>query len=589
MNGNPFDATLGTEFAFNFSDNPPTPAFENSFLYTTPYPMNSILPGVGFLRGEGPDSLHPCTPYPDNNPPLFQSNQISAFSFQQDTSGGARGGSGGVNSCWLATYNTPNEEPTVSITSPANGGVYLQGSNQTANYSCAAVNNSNVNNGLNGPYLTVASCSGPVPTGTPFDTSTPGPHSFTVNVQDSALNVNSGTVNYTVATSLPPTITSANSATFTVGVFGSFTVTTSGFPTPSIKETGSLPNGLTFVDNGDGTGTLRGTPLVLIGGDFNLTFTAKNGVGSPATQVFTIVLRSAPAFTSANNATFAYGVPNSFKVTTTGFPAPSLSKSGALPPGVTFIDNGDGSGTLAGTPALASGAFPLVLSATNAVTTTTQNFTLTVAGLSASPSSLNFGTVQLNSSHSLSVTLTNVGTSTVTITGANITLGTANASTYSFVSHCQSPLKAGKTCTIAVTFLGNALGTLTATLNVTDNAVGSPQHISLTGNVIDPIAQFNPARLAFGTEPVGSSTTLPVQLTNAGQTPLIISGISIVGANSAGFSQNNNCPVSLSPPNSCTILVTFAPTAKGARTGTLTVTDNVAAGQSTVALTATGH
>jgi hypothetical protein len=223
------------------------------------------------------------------------------------------------------------------------------------------------------------------------------------------------------------------------------------------------------------------------------------------------------------------------------------------------------------------------------VSTTTQNFTLTVAGLSASPSGLNFGTVQLNSSHSLSLTLTNVGTSTVTISGANITLGTANASTYSFVSHCQSPLKAGKSCTIAVTFLGNALGTLTATLNVTDSAVGSPQHISLTGNVIDPVAQFNPARLAFGTEPVGSSTTLPVQVTNTGQTPLIISGISIVGANSAGFSQSNNCPVSLAPPSSCTILVTFAPVAKGARTGTLTVTDNVAAGQSTVALTAAGH
>ena len=198
MNGNPFDATLGTDFAFTFPDNPPEPGFSNSFFYTTPYPT-SQLPGVGFLRGEGPDSLHPCTPYPDNNPPLFQSNQISAFSFNPDTSGGARGGSGGVNSCWLATYNTPHEMPMVSIASPANHGVYLQGSNQTANYSCAAVNNSNVNNGLNGPYLTVASCSGPVPTGTNFDTSTAGPHSFTVNVQDSALNVNSATSNYTVA------------------------------------------------------------------------------------------------------------------------------------------------------------------------------------------------------------------------------------------------------------------------------------------------------------------------------------------------------------------------------------------------------
>ena len=84
---------------------------------------------------------------------------------------------------------------------------------------------------------------------------------------------------------------------------------------------GSLPNGLTFVDNGNGTGTLRGTPMVLVGGDFGISFTANNGINPPAMQAFTIILQQAPSITSANNATFAYGVPNSFTVTTTGFPA----------------------------------------------------------------------------------------------------------------------------------------------------------------------------------------------------------------------------------------------------------------------------
>ncbi|MGA3195792.1 MAG: choice-of-anchor D domain-containing protein, partial [Terriglobales bacterium] len=135
----------------------------------------------------------------------------------------------------------------------------------------------------------------------------------------------------------------------------------------------------------------------------------------------------------------------------------------------------------------------------------------------------------------------------------------------------------------------DATGTLTATLNVTDNAVGSPQQIALTGNVIDPVAQFNPARLSFGTQAVNSSVTLPVQLTNSGLTPLNISNIGITGANSSGFSESNDCPKVLSSTMSCSISVTFAPTSKGARTGTLTVTDNVAGGQSTVALTGTGH
>ena len=88
---------------------------------------------------------------------------------------------------------------------------------------------------------------------------------------------------------------------------------------------------------------------------------------------------------------------------------------------------------------------------------------------------------------------------------------------------------------------------------------------------------------------VGSSTTLPVQLTNSGQTPLNISNIGIGGTDAGDFSQSNNCPVELSASMSCTISVTFDPMVKGARTGALFVTDNVAAGQSTVALTGTGH
>jgi hypothetical protein len=349
-----------------------------------------------------------------------------------------------------------------------------------------------------------------------------------------------------------------------------------------------LPNGLTFVDNGNGTGTLKGTPLLLVGGNFGITFTANNGVGSPATQSFTIVVNQGPAITSTNNTTFAYGEANSFTVTTTGFPAPSIAEAGTLPPGVTFVSNGNGTGTLSGIPS-SGGAFPVVLTATNVVTTATQNFTLNVAGLKASPSAVNFGTAYLNSSHTLSVTLTNVGKTAVTVSGTSITPGTANASAYSVVNHCTKPVAAGGSCTIAVTFLADATGTLTATLNVTDNAVGSPQQIALTGNVIDPVAQFNPARLSFGTQAVNSSTTLPVQLTNSGLTPLNISSIGITGANSSGFSEINNCPAVLSSTMSCTISVTFAPTSKGARTGTLTVMDNVAGGQSTVALTGTGH
>ena len=90
-----------------------------------------------------------------------------------------------------------------------------------------------------------------------------------------------------------PAITSAASTPFAVGSAGSFIVATTGSPTPAITRGGaSLPAGVTFVDNGDGTGTLGGTPAARTQGTYNLTFTASNGVSPDATQDFTLTVDS---------------------------------------------------------------------------------------------------------------------------------------------------------------------------------------------------------------------------------------------------------------------------------------------------------
>ena len=56
---------------------------------------------------------------------------------------------------------------------------------------------------------------------------------------------------------------------------------------------------MTFVDNGDGTATLAGTPAAGTGGTYPLTITAANGVLPDATQSFTLTVDQAPAITSA--------------------------------------------------------------------------------------------------------------------------------------------------------------------------------------------------------------------------------------------------------------------------------------------------
>jgi hypothetical protein len=186
------------------------------------------------------------------------------------------------------------------------------------------------------------------------------------------------TQNFTLTVNVAPTITSANSATFTAGAAGSFTVTTTGLPTPALTESGTLPSGVTFTDNGNGTAALTGTPAAGTGGTYAITFTASNGVAPDATQNFTLTVDEAPAITSASNTTFQNGVAGSFTVTTTGIPAPALTVSGTLPSGVTFTDNGNGTATLSGT-STASGTYNLTVTANNGIApNATQAFTLVV-------------------------------------------------------------------------------------------------------------------------------------------------------------------------------------------------------------------
>src|SRR5204862_24514 len=155
------------------------------------------------------------------------------------------------------------------------------------------------------------------------------------------------------------------------------------FPTAeTISESGALPTGVSFVDNGNGTATLSGAPAAGQGGTFAFTITASNGVSPDATQSFTLTVNEAPSITSANNTTFTVGSAGSFTVTTGhDYPTPSaLSESGALPSGVSFVDNGNGTATLSGTPAAGTGgAYSFTITASNGVNPdATQSFTLTV-------------------------------------------------------------------------------------------------------------------------------------------------------------------------------------------------------------------
>ena len=187
-----------------------------------------------------------------------------------------------------------------------------------------------------------------------------------------------------------PGITSPAGTTFAVGQPGTFTVTTTGYPNSTLSETGALPTGVTFTDNGDGTAALAGTPAAGTGGTYPFTITATNGVSPGATQSFTLTVNQAPGITSADHRTCAVHKACAFTVKSTGVPNSILSETGALPRGVRFKDNGNGTATLSGAPTAGSGGtYPITITATNGVSPDAiQSFILIVVGPPAAPSGL---------------------------------------------------------------------------------------------------------------------------------------------------------------------------------------------------------
>ena len=94
--------------------------------------------------------------------------------------------------------------------------------------------------------------------------------------------------------STAPAITSANAATFYVGSAGSFGVSRTGSPAPTLSMTGALPATMTF---NTATGNLTGTPVLANVGIYTVTFNAVNGTLPNATQIFTLTIASLPSCT----------------------------------------------------------------------------------------------------------------------------------------------------------------------------------------------------------------------------------------------------------------------------------------------------
>ncbi|MDR3745268.1 MAG: choice-of-anchor D domain-containing protein [Acidobacteriaceae bacterium] len=237
---------------------------------------------------------------------------------------------------------------------------------------------------------------------------------------------------------------------------------------------------------------------------------------------------------------------------------------------------------------------PSALGARTATLTVTSDSTsdptLTVAlsgtGLNTTatltPTTTSFGSIYAGGGTSAATTFTVTNTSTVAIAISSV----KTSSNFTSTTTCSGTLAAGATCAVSVVFAPTAAGSLSGTLTVVNTSTGNATlTAALTGTGLPTTATLTPASAAFGNVVLGlTSTAQSFIWTNTSLIPLTVS--SVVGSGDFTVS-SNGCGV-VAAGASCPIGVQFAPTALGARTGTLTVTSTASANV-TLAATLSGR
>jgi cytochrome c553 len=184
------------------------------------------------------------------------------------------------------------------------------------------------------------------------------------------------------------------------------------------------------------------------------------------------------------------------------------------------------------------------------------------------------------------ITLTNAGTAALDIT--SLTTGGTHATEFVRGGTCPNTgtVAAGANCTITFTFTPGDLGARSGSLAIASNNAAGTVTVPLAGNGAGntPVFASTPASLTFSAVTGTTSAAQNVTVRNDAGGTLTVTSVAATGpfAATAG-----NC-AALGINQTCTIAVTFTPTAAGAASGTLTINHNAGTAGS-VALNGTGQ
>jgi hypothetical protein len=394
------------------------------------------------------------------------------------------------------------------------------------------------------------------------------------------------------SSSSPQTVTLTNTGTASVTV-SQATVTGAGFAISGL----SVPATLAAGQSTSFTATFAPTAAGSISGSISLI---SNAPGSPNTVTLsgtgvTLQLAASPAsigfgsvtvgssssqvVTLTNSGTASVTVTQA-NINGTGFSASGLTLPLTVAVGKAATFNAAFAPTATGS---VTGSLSVVSNATNSPAVIALSGTGVTLNLAASPASLSFGSVNVGStSPPQTVTLTNTGTASVTISQANVS-GTGFA-----VSGLSMPvtLAAAQSTSFTSTFTPKAAGTASGSISVVSNASNSPASVALSGTGNGGQLAVSPTSTNFGNTLVGSNSTLPVSLQNTGTSSATLSQATVSGT---GFSISGLAvPLTLAAGQSMSFSVNFDPTATGSMTGSVSLVSNAVNSPTMEALSGTG-
>jgi hypothetical protein len=241
------------------------------------------------------------------------------------------------------------------------------------------------------------------------------------------------------------------------------------------------------------------------------------------------------------------------------------------------------SGSASGTITINSNGF---FSAVNTITLTGLGSAIKLTG-----SPLNFGNQLVKTtSAAKTVTVTNAGTSTITMGTISLTDATDYAISANNCPASGSTLAGGASCNISVTFGPVSTGFKRGAVIINDSDPSSPQLIGLSGTGTSNVS-LSPSTIQFGTTAVGlASPPTKVTLTNNTGVSITLGNPSITITGPFVVAATSTCTNSLVIANkgTCIINAEFKPTKVGFASGTISVNDSDVTSPQSIAVSGYG-